>query len=300
MAQDPVAFREMVMAGVRLLEGNGKEVASGEWPLQDRGKRVASKESRQDATSLPRSLDADPRKTRISARDDNALGEVSGEVGAESRSLAGARDDSSLERAADEAAQKNRDENRQANGRVEGREGIDERTAAEYVGFEKAANAELERSVGGAIARTMEQALPNLGRMGVGKSGAELGERLKASVRDEVDAALKSDAQLSEQVAKILAGRRFDEGTRAQVVRLIDARAQQLVPGAVRRVVGNWTQTAMAARRGEVGTRVDVSEKKVEKQIPLPQRARDRDDSARKPVQRVNYGKLSDEEILEL
>ena len=131
---------------------------------------------------------------------------------------------------------------------------------------------------------------------------------MKASVREEIDSALKSDAQLGEQVARVLAGRRFDDAARKQVVRMIDARAQQLVPGAVRRVVSGWTQTAMAARRGE--------EKSVEAQAPAPASAvqsekkggrvtavesRGRgNEKVRVPAGRVNYGKLSDEEILEL
>ncbi len=138
--------------------------------------------------------------------------------------------------------------------------GRDDTLIGEYRTFEKAANAELERSVGSAIERTMEQALPNLRRLAASHQNAGLSERLKASVREEVDSALKSDAQLGEQVARVLAGRRFDEAARTQVVRMIDARAQQLVPGAVRRVVNGWTQTAMAARRGE--------EKSVEVQAP--------------------------------
>ena len=56
---------------------------------------------------------------------------------------------------------------------------------------------------------------------------------------------------LGEQVARVLSGRRLDEAARAQVVRLIDARAQQLVPGAVRRVVGSWTAATLGAKKPE-------------------------------------------------
>ena len=114
-----------------------------------------------------------------------------------------------------------------------------------YRTFEKAANADLEKTVGAEITRRIDQALPNLRQMRAPgssevQSALPLQERLGAAVREEIDAALKSDAQLGEQVARVLAGRRFDDAARSQVVRLIDARAQQLVPGAVRKVVGQW------------------------------------------------------------
>jgi hypothetical protein len=247
MEQDPAAFREMVMAGVRLL---GKEI-------------VVS----QEGARLPRSLDTDPHKARSSAQDDN----------------------------------------RKTLGRNEANDPVDARVATEYRGFERAANEELERRVGGTIEKTMEQALPNLGRIAPGQQGAELSERLKASVREEVDAALRSDRQLGEQVARVLAGRRFDDATRGQVVRLIDARAQQLVPGAVRRVVSGWTQTAMAARRGEEPKvemparreSVTRTEKKAPQVVVEESRGRG-NEKARRTSGRVNYGRLSDEDILEL
>src|SRR5579863_4438035 len=148
----------------------------------------------------------------------------------------------------------------------------------EYRAFEKSANEELERSVGGAINRALEQALPVAqpilavrgdARTGTSASntnqtaqtgfishnsrdGAEksaLQERLGGAIRADVEAALKGDPQLGEQIAQLLSARRFDENTRAQVVRLINDRAQQLVPVAARRVIQDWTQTAFAAHR---------------------------------------------------
>lgn len=242
MEQDPAAFREMVMAGVKLLElaKDGKEQSIGKTPQLN-----------QHAEAVPRSPRAELQKERMS--------------------------------------------------------GGEERVIAEYRSFERTANEELERRVGGAIEKTMEQALPNLGRMAAGQQSNGLSERLKASVREEVDAALRSDGQLGEQVAKVLAGRRFDEATRGQVVRLIDARAQQLVPGAVRRVVSGWTQTAMAARRGEEKN-VDVparreSVTKSETKAPqaaVTERRSKGNEKSRGAAGRLNYGRLSDEDILEL
>src|SRR6266403_3675605 len=121
----------------------------------------------------------------------------------------------------------------------------DARLAA-YAAFEKAANEELERSVGATVDRALSQALPGRDNM---NDGALRG-RLATSIRQDMEAALRGDRQLGEQVAQILSGRRLDDETRAQVVRLIGDRARQLVPGAAKRVLNDWTQATLAAHRG--------------------------------------------------
>jgi hypothetical protein len=183
-----------------------------------------------------------------------------------------------------------------------------------YREFERATNAELEKSVGGAIGRAMEAALPNLrhARMAGGEGQAPpLQERLRAAVREEVEAALRSDASLGEQVARILSGRRLDEVARAQVVRLIDGRAQQLVPGAVRRVVGSWTQATLGARMADTGAEPAArgeQERRAERAASSSQKTTSGDSAANRNAQtaagrsvprgRVDYRKLSDEQIL--
>src|SRR5271157_186883 len=57
MEQDPAAFREMVAAGVRLLER--------------RGQSAVNREERQDVGGKPGSLDSGLQNTQTSARDDN-------------------------------------------------------------------------------------------------------------------------------------------------------------------------------------------------------------------------------------
>jgi hypothetical protein len=157
-----------------------------------------------------------------------------------------------------------------------------------YADFERSANAELDHSVGNSIARTLEEALPNLrstsARTSQGESNAtSLRERLASAVRDELESALQSDRQLGEQVVRVLSGRRFDEASRKQVVRLIDARAQELVPHAVRRVVNSWTQTTLTPRAK--GTTAETL--RTEKTTPGRSR-------------RVDYTRMSDDQILSL
>jgi len=197
-----------------------------------------------------------------------------------------------------------------------------------YAEFEKAANADLEKSVGGAIERALHQALPNLSAADQSSSAgpqhsAPLQARLSQAIRHDVEKALQGDRQLGEQVAQILAGRRFDHETRAQVVRLINDRAQQLVPGAAKRALHDWTQTTLAAHRAR-SERADVASTRREVATAAPG-SRDvhatqnvahpfrgeasqskppaqapRSDTRSSAKNRFDYRRLSDEQILDL
>lgn len=183
---------------------------------------------------------------------------------------------------------------------------------AAYAAFERAANEELERGVGAAIERTIAQALPNLGReegansAGARTGGVSLRERLASSVRQDVEAALKGDRQLGEQIAQILAAKRFDGTTRAQVVRLIGERAQQLVPGAARRVIGEWTSTTLAAHGAKSERAAAASSRR--EVAPAATASSSQSRSERNPdsgrgaakSRGLDYRKLSDEQILDL
>ena len=200
---------------------------------------------------------------------------------------------------------------------------------AAYVTFERAANQELERTVGDTISRALSRALPGLAQnhapwqagaqsslTAAGDNAAPLQEKLASSIRGEVEKALQSDRQLGEQVAQVMAARRFDDETRAQVVRLIAERAQQLVPGATRRVLNQWTQTTLAAHRGsgqgkgnagrddlaarETGARISSSKAdgNVARSSPTAAVKRNEREGARSG--RFDYRTLSDEQILDL
>jgi len=195
-----------------------------------------------------------------------------------------------------------------------------EATVAAYAAFERAANEDLERSVGTAIEHALAQALPvaqplmavQAGSQGQAKSPA-LRERLASSIRSEVSVSLQGDRQLGEQVAQILAARRFDNDSRAQIVRLISDRAQQLVPGAAKRVLNEWTQTTLAAHRSRTPPNeatVDVAPASTRsgqssdrssqsKGRPAQASAANRASAANSP-RSVNYRKLSDEQILDM
>ena len=264
LREDPAAFREMVFEGLRALE---KANVTGSAPSS------ASAADHQRANE----------NTAVAARPGQAASAATANTPASS-----------------------------ANSR--------EADLAAYASFEKAANEDLEKSVGGAIARTIEQALPNLPRANESTAvGARyivpLQERLGAAIRADVEAALKSDRQLGEQVAQILSGRRLDSETRAQVVRLIGERATQLVPGAAKRALNDWTETTLAAH-GARRDRTDAASSRREVATASAAQGSARELQSKNqrlnaPKQnarpasgsnsgRVDYGKLSDEQILEL
>jgi hypothetical protein len=175
-----------------------------------------------------------------------------------------------------------------------------------YAAFERAANEDLECSVGSAIERTLAQALPVAQPlMAVRGDGARarvpaLHERLNAAVRQDVEKALQGDRQLGEQVAQILSSRRFDNDTRAQIVRLIGERAQQLVPSAAKRVLSEWTQTTLAAHRGRTQRTDAVAARSEVAVTSAPASPAHRQHAGVTRSQTINYRKLSDEQILEM
>ncbi len=166
-----------------------------------------------------------------------------------------------------------------------------------------AANEELDRDVGGTIARALEQALPSAAKA----DSAPLRDRLASAIRQDIEAALKGDRQLGEQVALIISGKRpgeagmhtahFDDTTRAQVVRLIGERARQLVPVAAKRVLNDWTQTALGAHRARAQkSEAAAARPDVEGVGGAPASARAKSAGPRE----VDYRKLSDAQILDL
>jgi hypothetical protein len=205
-----------------------------------------------------------------------------------------------------------------------GNASANEAHVAAYAAFERAANEDLERSVGSAIERTLAQALPSFeqqntpgqarrGEQAGAQHAAPLQQRLAQAVRADVEKALQGDRQLGEQVAQILSSRRFDNEARAQIVRLISDRAQQLVPGAAKRVLNEWTQTTLAAHRGrtqraDAASVADVAPASVlARPTGSEQRLARRQDTPRSSGQTsatksqpINYRKLSDEQILDM
>jgi hypothetical protein len=167
LREDPAAFREMVFAGLRAIEA--AEKGSG-----------ASTE----VSSLPRL--AQVVSARSAGKNVTPSGVTSSEVARAASSLANPAEVTEKARLKPAATQDSHEPPVLSH----------QSLVSAYTAFEKAANDDLERSVGAAIARTLEQALPNVKRGSITGAGVPLQDRLGAAVRQDVEAALKGDRQL--------------------------------------------------------------------------------------------------------
>src|SRR5579864_6881388 len=328
LREDPAAFREMVFAGLRAIEEaeKGISASAGASNLPRLAQVFNSSGTGSNVESRLGLGASSPAETAAQHGDASLQAGIS--AGAVSSPLA-ANAASGATGSAAAPAGTSSVVGAQHAASLPGTATTSEAHVASYAAFEKAANEDLERSVGAAITRTIEQALPNLkgSNRGEGEGarhGVPLPERLGAAVRQDVEAALKGDRQLGEQIAQILSARRFDNETRAQVVRLIDDRARQLVPSAARRVINDWTQATLAAHRGNASRSDAVSVRRevalVTAQGPLQRRlpaaqagvsstafssqaaqtrpgADPHRNASRSDAQRLDYRKLSDEQI---
>ena len=255
LREDPAAFREMVIEGLRALEEVEKSGGAAHGAGESRLARVFGGPAAAGAGQ------ASSTSATVTAAPGQATG--AGSTG------------------------------------VAGHHGAAEQDArvAAYASFEKSANEDLERSVGAAIDRTLEQALPNTGR---GDNGA-LKSRLVGAIRLDVEKALQGDRRLGEQVAQLLSGKRLNSETRGQVVRLIGERAEQLVPGAAKKILSDWTQTTLAAHRERTGRASAAASREEVATVSAGNSVGGRgagSASARGSGRDVDYRKLSDEQIL--
>jgi hypothetical protein len=271
--EDPAAFREMVFAGLRALESAGQQ-GTGAANSQNALSTPPHATSQASPTSAQFHSPAQSPPTPAQPTEQN----------------------NAQFRPPQNAKHQQQDAQRQQEARV-----------AAYAAFERTANEELERGVGGAIERSLQQALPNASRT---ENGAGLKQRLSAAVRQDVEKALQGDHALGEQVARILSAQRLDDAARAQVVRLIGDRAQQLVPGATRRVLADWTQTTLAAH-GAHGNQDQSPARQRHREAagsaaaqrstaPVAQKnTTDASARARSAPRKIDYRRVSDDDILD-
>lgn len=167
--------------------------------------------------------------------------------------------------------------------------GTAEFPAEAYRAFESATNEDVARSTREAIERTLGSTLPE----GIGEGARR---RIGDDIFQELHATLSADRELSRQVGDILRGWHFDGATKQQIVSLISSRARAAMPEVSRRVVAEWTSSvlasdrARAARVDAAAARRDITGGRVPAAVPA---------NALTP-RRVDYSRMSDEQILDL
>jgi len=161
--------------------------------------------------------------------------------------------------------------------------------AEAYRAFESATNEDVARSTREAIERTLGSTLPE----GISEGARR---RIGDDIFQELHATLSADRELSRQVGDILRGWHFDGATKQQIVSLISSRARAAMPEVSRRVVAEWTSSvlasdrARAARVDAAASRRDITGGRLPAAVPA---------NALTP-RRVDYSRMSDEQILDL
>jgi hypothetical protein len=153
--------------------------------------------------------------------------------------------------------------------------------------FVERVNDDVERGVEQAVGGRVAELLPD--------APERTRQKLSSEIYRELDAALKKDTALLQQVsANFTATQKsgqFGEKQRAAMAAMVMGKAKALLPAVAKRVVGDWTAAVVGANQARRA-----------KQSAAASRADVGVGGAPRPVStqaaRVNYKKMSDEEIL--
>ena len=120
--------------------------------------------------------------------------------------------------------------------------------------------------------------------------------RIVGEIYRELDATLRANRQMGKQLRDAFQAGPGDAAHQRAIVTLVTGRARQALPAVAKRVIGEWTQSIIAANRERLG-RHDAASKRVDISGAGPS-----DGVNRKPLspRDINYRKLSDAEILNM
>ncbi|HKW89753.1 MAG TPA: hypothetical protein VJN21_13475 [Candidatus Acidoferrales bacterium] len=164
----------------------------------------------------------------------------------------------------------------------------DPRQAAK-VAFFHDTNAAAVEQILGAIHSQVDRLLPD-------SIGAGARNRIVGEIYRELDATLRANRQLGKQLRDAFQSGAGDAAHQRAIVTLVTGRARQALPAVAKRVIGEWTQSIVAANRERLG-RHEAAAKRVDISGAGPS-----DGVNRKPrsSRDINYRKLSDADILNL
>jgi hypothetical protein len=155
--------------------------------------------------------------------------------------------------------------------------------------FLNSANASAVEGVVAAIESQVERLLP----AGVSKSART---RVVGEIYRELDAALRSNHQLSAQMREAFRSGSLDSEHQRAIVSMITSRARQALPGVAKRVLNEWTSTLVTANQ-ERRTR----QRSAEGRIDIAGTSGAANDGRRSMSPRdLDYSRLSDADILNL
>lgn len=150
-------------------------------------------------------------------------------------------------------------------------------------------NAAAVEQILGAIHSQVDRLLPD-------SIGAGARNRIVGEIYRELDSSLRANRQLGKQLREAFQSGPGDAAHQRAIVTLVAGRARQALPAVAKRVIGEWTQSIIAANRERLG-RHEAASKRVDISGAGPS-----DGVNRKPVspRDINYRRLSDADILNL
>jgi hypothetical protein len=155
--------------------------------------------------------------------------------------------------------------------------------------FFHATNAAAVEGVFGAIESQVERLLPE----GISKSARnrEVGE-----IYRELDATLRSNRQLAQQLQEAFRSGPLDADHQRAVVSLISGRARQALPGVAKRVLNEWISSLVAANRDQ-----RARQRSAERRVDISGSGGAGNDGRRAMGPRdIDYARMSDSDILNL
>lgn len=164
----------------------------------------------------------------------------------------------------------------------------DPRRAAQAVFFHDTNAAAVEQILG-AIHSQVDHLLPE-------SVPAGTRNRIVGEIYRELDSTLRANRQLGKQLRDAFQAGAGDAAHQHAIVTMVAGRARQALPAVAKRVIGEWTQSIVAANRERLG-RHEAASKRVDISGAGPS-----DGVNRKPMspRDINYRKLSDADILNL
>lgn len=155
--------------------------------------------------------------------------------------------------------------------------------------FLQTTNAATVQSVVDAIETQVERLLPE----GASKTTKN---RVTGEIYRELDAALRDNRQLAEQLRDALRSGSLDASHQRAIVTLITGRARQALPSVAKKVMDEWTSTALAANRNR-----RERQRTAEQRVDIAGSGGAGNDGLRGRSPRdVDYARLSDADILNL
>ena len=155
--------------------------------------------------------------------------------------------------------------------------------------FFHATNAAAVETVIDAIETQVERLLPD----GVSKNARN---RVVGEIYRELDGALRSNRQLTEQMRNAFRSGSLDADHQRAIVSLIAGRARQALPGVAKRVLNEWTSTVVAANNDR-----RARQRAAERRVDIAGSSGGGNESHRPTSPRdIDYARMSDGDILNL